>query len=311
MNKIFFFFSTNKDALTAIGIILTFLASIISLYFSVKNNKAVHYVNSITKSRIEWIGQLRNLSVEFCNACDLGKYRELIHEDYTIDTENIDKIKRTSMQIKLMLNFSDDLDNRIIKIMNDLQSLTLICYDIIDCINRYLTEDDHIDLERYSIQNLYDKEVYVQEFIIRFCKWNNIPVGDVNFINRKSVVEKCLKKIKENDILWKELEINFIKDMENTQFNIDHKMNQFKKYVQIYLKSEWNRVKYESQGKKYEKETQEFDLMELNKKYDNPDYENEVWKRFFINIKAKCKRLLKTPGFILILLGIVIIMIIA
>ena len=50
MNKMLQFFSENKDAITGIGIILTFLISSISLYYSIRNNKAVHYVNSITKS---------------------------------------------------------------------------------------------------------------------------------------------------------------------------------------------------------------------------------------------------------------------
>ena len=65
------------------------------------------------------------------------------------------------------------------------------------------------------------------------------------------------------------------------------------------MKSEWNRVKYESQGRIYEKETQEFDIMELEKKYDNPEYKNDVWKRFFINAKAKVKRICYSPRFII------------
>lgn len=60
MDKILHFFSENKDAITGIGIILTFLISSISLYYSIRNNKAVHYVNSITKSRIDWIQKVRD-----------------------------------------------------------------------------------------------------------------------------------------------------------------------------------------------------------------------------------------------------------
>ena len=52
MNKMLQFFSENKAALTSIGILLTFLISSISLYFSVRNNKAVHYVNAVTKNRV-------------------------------------------------------------------------------------------------------------------------------------------------------------------------------------------------------------------------------------------------------------------
>ena len=37
MDELLILFSKNKDALTAIGIILTFLTSSISLYFSVRN----------------------------------------------------------------------------------------------------------------------------------------------------------------------------------------------------------------------------------------------------------------------------------
>ncbi len=59
------FFSDNKDALLATRVILTFLASIVSLYFSVRNNKAVHYVNAIIKSRIEWIQKVRKLIADF------------------------------------------------------------------------------------------------------------------------------------------------------------------------------------------------------------------------------------------------------
>lgn len=59
MNKILQFFSENKDALTSIGILLTFLISSISLYFSVRNNKAVHYVNAVTKNRVEWLYKFR------------------------------------------------------------------------------------------------------------------------------------------------------------------------------------------------------------------------------------------------------------
>ena len=59
MNKMLQFFSENKDALTSIGILLTFLISSISLYFSVRNNKAVHYVNAVTQNRVEWLYKFR------------------------------------------------------------------------------------------------------------------------------------------------------------------------------------------------------------------------------------------------------------
>lgn len=44
---------------TLVGIVITAIVSIASLYFSVKNNKAVHYVNAVTQNRVEWISSLR------------------------------------------------------------------------------------------------------------------------------------------------------------------------------------------------------------------------------------------------------------
>ena len=72
--------------------------------------------------------------------------------------------------------------------------------------------------------------------------------------------------------------------------NIENNIAVLHKKLHILLKAEWNRVKYESQGKEYEKDTQEFDILELKQKYDNSDYKNKVWKRFCINVKAKVKR---------------------
>lgn len=54
---------------------------------------------------------------------------------------------------------------------------------------------------------------------------------------------------------------------------------------------EWNRVKDESKGRAYEKETYEFDIWELKKKYNEPDYKKNRWKRFCINSKARIKRI--------------------
>jgi len=82
------------------------------------------------------------------------------------------------------------------------------------------------------------------------------------------------------------------------------------KKVQIYLKAEWNRVKYESQGKIYEKDTQEFDYKELEKRYEDSLYKNNVWKRFFINSKAKIKRIINSPGFTVLIFVIGVICII-
>lgn len=95
--------------------------------------------------------------------------------------------------------------------------------------------------------------------------------------------------------------------MEKAKKSVDANIKKLCDKVQIYLKAEWNRVKYESQGKVYEKATEEFDYIELERKYVEPDYKNNVWKRWCINTKAYILRRLDSPQFSL---GIVIIAII-
>lgn len=117
MDKVLQFFSDNKDALTAIGIILTFSVSVVSLYFSVRNNKAVHYVNSVTKSRIDWIQRLRSTVSEFISLTNV--YNNAYYRgDYDKSGEHLSKCKELGSEIKLLLNCCDKRDKEICVLVN-------------------------------------------------------------------------------------------------------------------------------------------------------------------------------------------------
>lgn len=218
------FFTKNKDAFTSIGILITFLVSAFSLYFSARNNKAVHFVNSVTKSRIEWIQDLRSNVAEFISITNI--YNNVYYKkNYEKSGIHLSRCQQSCTKIKLLLNYCDDKDKNIIN----------LCEEILEGFRKYCD-------------------------FVHNCKVDN----DGHFVDSKDM-NKCKKQV-ENDI------------------------DKLSKAVQIYLKAEWNRVKYESQGKIYEKETQDFDYNELEMKYDNPMYKSKVWKRFFVNCIAKIKR---------------------
>lgn len=236
------FFSDNKDALTAIGIILTFSVSLVSVYFSVRNNKAVHYVNSVTKSRIEWIQKIRATVSDFISKTNV--YNNAYYkEDYYKSGEHLAECQKLCTEIKLLLNCCDIRDRVICKLA-----------------------DEILEKHRWYRDSVHNMEV----------DENGYFVEDEDAEKLKNEIEDMIS------ILVKELH--------------------------ICLKAEWNRVKYESQGKEYEKETQEFDVFELEKKYDDPNYKNNVWKRFCINTKAKIRRIYNSAGFtvIVFLTGIVV-----
>lgn len=208
MQNVLQFFNENKDVLLAIAVSLTFLASISSLYFSVRNNKAVHYVNSITKSRIDWIQKVRDTVSAFISKTNV--YNNAYYSgDYDKSGEHLSECQKLCIEIKLLLNCCDKRDKEICKLVDD----------ILENHRRYYD----------SVHNMeVDKKGY--------------------FIEGEEEIKKQIEK------------------------NIDELV----KKLHIYLKAEWNRIKYESQGKKYEKETREFDIFELEQKYDNPDYVSDI-----------------------------------
>lgn len=244
MAEILEYLKVNQEAYTVIGILLTLLFSLISLWFTVKNNKAVQYMDSVTKNRVEWIDKLRTSISEFLALLDTQNLTDTIIEidalaKYPFD-DNLHKLNQLGAEIKLMLNFSDDFDRKMMQ---------------------------KIDLIILSYKNLF---VCFQSNLLE-----NKKNGDAVFIPNEKVLEKQQALGTQSDDL--------LSDM------------------QIYLKAEWNRVKYESNGKIYEKETQLFDIEELQEKKSDNNYKNDTWKRFCINSKAKCKRIWHSHQFAIVI----------
>lgn len=232
MDKILCFFGGNKDALTAIGIILTFLTSSISLYFSVRNNKAVHYVNSVTKSRIEWIQKVRDTASDFISKTNV--YNNAYYKgDYDKSGEHLSECQELCTEIKLLLNCCDERDKEICKRLDE----------ILENHRKYcdMVHNMQIDQKGYFVENEEAKRI---------------------------------------------------------KLSIENEIDNLVKELHVYLKAEWNRVKYESRGKTYEKIVQEFDIKELENKYKDSQYQNKIWKRRGIVIWAQIR---KIPPFCIII----------
>lgn len=253
MVEVLDYLKTNQEAYTVVGILLTLFISLISLWFTVKNNKAVQYVDSVTKNRVEWIDKLRKNISDFLSLLDIQDLTDTIltpeeASKYPFGT-NLQRLNQLGCEIKLMLNFSDSFDR---EIMYQIDSIIL------------------------GYKNLY---ISSQSSILKQMK-----SGEKLFVPDKEVTDKQEALISSKEKL--------LSDM------------------QIYLKSEWNRVKYESKGKTYEKETQLFDLTELKEKKTNASYKNNIWKRFCINTKAKSKRILHSHQFSVIIFIIALIVLV-
>ena len=114
-----------------IGVILTFIASIMSIYITRKNVKTSKYIDTITSERIKWIEKvrteiadllaemqeylgLRYLIVSKNNNIDFDKQKdiEILNETFELEREiskisKVDLIKKLQL-LKLRLNCSGD-----------------------------------------------------------------------------------------------------------------------------------------------------------------------------------------------------------
>lgn len=240
LNELFKSLGNNKDSFIIIGIFLTFLMSAFSLYFSIKNNKAVQYVNTITKSRIEWLENLRTTMSEFISKTNIF-YNVYYKKDYVKSDIHLSRCKELASKLEMMLNCCDEKDKEIIEITNDILA----------------NYSDYLD----DVHN---------------CK-----------TNAKGFFEET-------------------PTMQQNKNSVISGQQELMKKVQIYLKCEWNRVKYESTGKKYHATLQEFDYEEIRKKVDSSTYKVNHWKRFSLETRANVSDFFNSPKTILLLLILII-----
>jgi hypothetical protein len=132
-----------------IGVILTFMASIISIYFTRKNVKTSKYIDTITSERIKWIEKVRTEIADL-----LAEMQEYLRLRYLIVSKNIqfdfDKQKDIEVLIEEFhkINETSELEREISKIskvdlIKKLQTLKLRlnCSDdkeIIDILDFYI-----------------------------------------------------------------------------------------------------------------------------------------------------------------------------
>lgn len=244
MGFILNYFSSNEKAVTSIGILLTLLLSAITLIFTVRNNKAIHYINTITKSRVEWINKLRYLSSQYISVAKVSLYSPISSLE---SNERYEKLIQLSLEIRLMLNFNDDFDKEIMnqtKIINELYENLLISYSCInECGERLFNHkmNEEVVTNPSFIKYLYN---YALSHNI------NVKPFDLYIGNVEAVVDLYLKTNNTS-----QLNDEFLDELMNSPENLLLKLNGeievFVENIQIYLKNEWNRAKMEAGSKKF------------------------------------------------------------
>lgn len=244
-NTIINFLKDYKDAILSIGVGLTFFASMISMYFTVMNNKAVHYVNAITKNRVEWLYKFREYISEFINLTTV-EMAEFMGEKEKTDKEYFSNIEKLRSLMYMHLNFKGGIDETIIKYMDQIVKAHKDVYDLC-CLYK-----ETKNKERPNIAHLVIYPV-VKEIVSDYLKNDNC--------------EDFLLHLKEDSYDYDEFMSYYYNEVIKRFDKISDLRDVLIGHVRIYLKFEWNRIKIEAKGKRYKKRKQNKDLEKLYKDY--------------------------------------------
>lgn len=266
-----------KDIITFIGIILTTIISFVTLVFTIKNNKAVHYVNAITKSRVEWIQNVRESISEYFAAIDV-MYLSCEKNDFSENVKTMESLTHLKNKLVLYLNYTDDKDKQIIEYLSDINKNAFIYYRLKYFLMEY-TLNENKD-KRKILEMIENHPVTIEvldEFLSPFFDENravdlfeDLPLSLKDFSNKKIFVITAMSIIssKDNSLFYSCIEYMFKADEKYKSIIADLTQKIIIK-IQIILKFEWNRVKIEAKGKKYRKFKQKRDMKKLEQEYYN------------------------------------------
>lgn len=278
------------DEHTSIGVLLTFLASALSFYYSRKISKAGNYVDTITKNRIEWLYKLRELIAEYISLVMANSHCDFIHDRDKLSKHFID-IKKCSTNIKLMLNYNDEIDSKVIIIIEDLEENANDMYGCLFFVEQYM-DDEKTDEEK---KELIVTDEFASKYLIKYLKDKGIKINhELNIFNRGLILRNKMDELLSvNDFIGVNFTLSLLGQMSIIREEINKNIKLLTKEIQVYLKFEWNRVKNESKGKVYDKAMQDYDLKQLYELYDDSNYKISDFKKFFVLTKCKTGKLIK------------------
>jgi|GEM_PF-4086063 len=230
----------NIESGTLLLSFLAFILSVFTLYQSYMNSKKGRITEFISSNRVQWMQTLKKIIAEYFQT--INKFDGISNELYK---NYLQEIQEKTNLLKLHLNYLGDADKNIlneVSALNRIIELNIIQDDII----KNLDSDDE-DLSVNAIKSLRALEsryivtkgdaLYVEE-----AQWKQLldNIGDTQ-VNLKNIYFDELQGV--NEILqFKPLLITI--------------------YAEVYLKTEWERVKYEIAESNHKK-------FNFNEKYNN------------------------------------------
>lgn len=198
----------NYDPIVLSGVILTFIASMLSIYISIKNSKSTQYIDKVITSRIDWIDKLRRVIAEFSQKSYLD---ETLREKITPETYL--RVLELHNRIHLLIGHKNIFEINILE----------TCKKLLENFQHYMelkeANDRDVEIELSTVEELSKSLVrdllYYSEIYFKY-EWNRIKIEGLgkkythklDKINTKNVIdeygleppeEKLISEEKSND----------------------------------------------------------------------------------------------------------------
>jgi|GEM_PF-3424550 len=225
----------NIPTIQLIAIIVTFITAVISLIISIRSSRRTQFINTVTSSRINWIGELRELVSEYISLVYIYDKKPILKGSELMGY--LDKILKLDARITLQLNYKDDEDKKIIKKVNMLTKIIMDSYNLDSIWEQRKFEQEQLfnDFRKVLEDNKINMEFMLQEEIDKI-------IDHPDYAKAKEVIIK--KGLDPTRLIELDLrERDIVKRAKEQQ----HIINQLVEDVQTYLKYEWERVKLEAE----------------------------------------------------------------
>lgn len=246
--KFWDFWMKNKDAITAIGILLTIIVSSTSLAINFVNNKKVRYIEAITKNRIDWMYRLKEAVCELVKLVYSHGYKKYEHDLQEI-SNHFDELNKLQFFIAMQLNFKGEIDQKILNIVDEIIESEHMSYFYVHFADSEKSND--IKINMIKVYEYILSNVYVKNYVERNISGGR-PISILIDETAKDGSDYYLEILKHG------------LDMLGAQ----ELVKKLQKELCIYFKFEWNRIKNEAKGASFSNKKCSKAINELYTEYD-------------------------------------------
>lgn len=220
----------NSNIIGIIAAIIALFGVIITVIYNFSNTRKQLFINTVTSSRIKWMGELKELITEFVTLVSFHDLKNV--ESGESRGKHLDKVISTKIRIKLQLNYQGPKDKEIIQVIERLQVNYFELYSMVASMET--TRE-----ERSKIFFTSNQSIILKELESRVHELEGLSGKELDTAIKELSIDVYSKQAQS-------FNKTFLENLRNKKTGIINDADKLVILTQEYLKEEWNRVKEEA-----------------------------------------------------------------